>query len=501
MSEPVAKPRYFGETRNAFDLDDIERRMRESIDAKKPAPEPDPLAELARLVGQANNDAFSKIFDGPGRPAMPTARPIEAPPIAAPSRDQLYAAAFEPYPPQRQEDPYAAYAPPQPAYAPQAAYGHGYAQQGYDPSQESQSYDYGRQTAQPAADYAQQHAAWQDQGYPQAYPQEVYPEEAPRKSLRAKLLIGAAILVIAGGSAGAYMLRGSSGVGKDAPAIMANAGPTKVAPAVQATDGAKPSISILERGASGASQSKIVQNEEQPVDVGATARASGRPVRVTDSGGPVTLAPPTPPPVANSIFAEPKRVKAVSVRPDGSIVESSTPAAAASPAKVADAAASTSPTPGASGGPATSPFPAPRPMDMSGLVAAMTPTNTPGSGPKPVARAADPKPVTSRPVVKPATVASAPATTASIPAPTGAGGAFSVQLAGTTSPAEAKDAVDRLTRKYASELGSYRPTVLKAEVGSKTVYRVRVKGLSSDDANTLCARLKAGGGPCFVARD
>jgi hypothetical protein len=43
--------------------------------------------------------------------------------------------------------------------------------------------------------------------------------------------------------------------------------------------------------------------------------------------------------------------------------------------------------------------------------------------------------------------------------------------------------------------------VVKAEVGSRTVYRVRVKGLSSDDANTLCARLKAGGGSCFVARD
>jgi hypothetical protein len=491
MSEPVAKPRYFGEPRNAFDLEEIERRMRESIDAKKSAPEPDPLAELARLVGQANNDAFSKIFDAP--PGQP-ARPNEAPPIAAPSRDQLYAAAFEPYPQKRQDDPYA---PPQPVYAQQPAYGHGYAQQGYDPSQESQAYDYSQQPAQPAGDFAHQHATWHEQEYAQDYQQEAYHEEPPRKSLRAKLLIGAAILVVAGGSAAAYMLRGTSGVGKDAPTIMASSGPTKVAPAEPATDGAKPSISILERGASGATQSKVVSNEEQPVDVGATARVSGRPVRVTDSGGPVTLAPPTPPPVANSIFAEPKRVKAVSVRPDGTIIDGNTPATTA-PAQRAEAPAATSPTPGGSA--ATSPVPAPRPMDMSSLVAAMTPSNTPGSGQKPVARAPDPKPVTSKPVVKPATVASAPATTGSIPASSGGGG-FAVQLAGTTSPAEAKDAVERLTRKYASELGAYRPTVLKAEVGSKTVYRVRVKGLSSEDANTLCARLKAGGGPCFVARD
>jgi hypothetical protein len=255
----------------------------------------------------------------------------------------------------------------------------------------------------------------------------------------------------------------------------------------------------LERGASNASQTKVVQNEEQPVDVGATARVSGRPVRVTDSGGPVTLAPPTPPPVANSIFAEPKRVKAVSVRPDGTIIDGNTPTTTA-PAQRAEAAAAASPTSPTPAAPAASPFPAPRPMDMGSLVAAMTPSNTPGSGQKPAARAPDPKPVTSKPIVKPAAVASAPATTGSIPSSSGGGG-FAVQLAGTTSASEAKDAVERLTRKYASELGSYRPTVLKAEVGSKTVYRVRVKGLSSEDANTLCARLKAGGGPCFVARD
>jgi hypothetical protein len=66
---------------------------------------------------------------------------------------------------------------------------------------------------------------------------------------------------------------------------------------------------------------------------------------------------------------------------------------------------------------------------------------------------------------------------------------------------EARDAVGRLSRKFAAELGGLKPAVVKAEVGSRTVYRVRVKGLSSDDANTLCARLKAGGGSCFVARD
>ncbi|MBX9741531.1 MAG: SPOR domain-containing protein, partial [Beijerinckiaceae bacterium] len=37
--------------------------------------------------------------------------------------------------------------------------------------------------------------------------------------------------------------------------------------------------------------------------------------------------------------------------------------------------------------------------------------------------------------------------------------------------------------------------------GSKSVYRVRVTGLSSEEANSLCAKLKASGGSCFVARN
>jgi cell division septation protein DedD len=49
-------------------------------------------------------------------------------------------------------------------------------------------------------------------------------------------------------------------------------------------------------------------------------------------------------------------------------------------------------------------------------------------------------------------------------------------------------------------LGSYRPTIVKAEDAGRTVYRVRVINLSSDDANKLCAKLKASGGTCFVAR-
>lgn len=514
MSEPFARSRLLGEPRNAFDLEEIERRMRQSIDSagvqQPPQPqsqqEQDPLAELARLVGQANDDALSRIFTEASGPTMspPTSRRNEPPPLSMPPRDPLYAAAFEPEAPR--QDPLSAYA--QPAYGQDLPYGfepqsaphsYGYpepahyadAGQGYDSLQgydAQQGYDphHGHDSLQGHDPHAyHQQDAWLAQPHDGYDGYESSPEEQPRRTGRAKLLIGAAILVVAGGATGAYMLRGSGGPGRDAPTIMANPGPTKVQPAEPASDGPKQSISILERGgASGNAQGRVVQNEEQPVDVSATARASGsRPARAPDAGAPVTLAPPPPPPVANSLFAEPKRVKAIAVRPDGTIIDA--PGQAATPRAEAPAT------------PAPPPVPAPRPTDMASLVASTTPSSTtPGSGAKPPVRP-EPRPAEAKPAPKPA----APAAAASIPSPAGAGGAFSVQLAGTTSIEEAKDAVERLTRKYASELGAYRPAVVKADVGSKTVYRVRVKNLSSDDANTLCAKLKSSGGSCFVARD
>ncbi len=527
MSEPVVRPRYLGEPRDAFDLDEIERRMREAIEPTKPqqppqpsrpAAEQDPLAELARLVGQTNNDAFHKIFGDQGGPTAPPPsgpRLSEPPPFSVSARDQLYAAAYErgpeprfeePYPYASQQRPaqdfapqdfapqdYAAqdyaqqdYAPQgyaQQAHDPQAHVQQGYAPEAYPPAQGGQAYAYGQETY--PADAPQQDADWRNQ-----YQQDAYYDEPPRRTGRAKLLIGAAVLVVLGGSAAAYFLRGPGVLGRDAPTIMANSGPTKVQPAEQASEGPKQSISILERGGSGSSQSRLVQNEEQPVDVSAAARASGsRPARAPDAGAPVTLAPP-PPAVANSIFAEPKRVKAVAVRPDGTIIDATAPARPAAPAAAAPMAAPATPTP--------APTPASRPMDIASLVASTTPSSTPASAPKPPVKAADPKPPEAKPVAKPATP---PVTSASIPAAGAGGGAYAVQLAGTTSLDEAKEAVGRLARKFSSELGGYRPSVVKADVGSKAVYRVRVVGLSSEDANTLCARLKSGGGSCFVARD
>ena len=303
MSDPNFRSRSTGEPRVSIDLEDIERRLRESLEpvpVPPPAPAPssaDPLAELARLVGSANADPFSKVFAQPAGiqappPEMPRAMPFEPPPVMPAT------SSYDPAP----------YAPP-PSYVQPA-----YAQPAYEPSQPEPAYDpsaYHQQAtyADPAQDQAQ--APWmaQERGTYDQYGD--YAEEPPRRTGRAKLLIGAAIVVAAGGIASALVLRGSGTMG-DAPTIMANSGPVKVQPAKPVEDSSKPTISVLDRGANAPRDSKVVQSEEQPVDLGTAARTGAqRPQRAGEPGAPVTLAPPPPPPVANSLFAEPKKVKAV----------------------------------------------------------------------------------------------------------------------------------------------------------------------------------------------
>ncbi|MEN9708440.1 MAG: hypothetical protein RIQ68_848 [Pseudomonadota bacterium] len=496
MSDPTFRSRSNGEPRVSIDLEDIERRLRESLDpvAVPPPPAPaaapassaaDPLAELARLVGSANADPFSKVFAQPAGiqsppPVMPRAMPFEPPPVMPTS------SSYDPAP-----------------FAAQPAYGQpAYAQPAYEPAQPEPAYEQGAYQHQPAygepaQDQAQ--APWmaQERGAYDQYGD--YAEEPPRRTGRAKLLIGAAIVVAAGGLAAAYALRGSGTMG-DAPTIMANSGPVKVQPAKPVEDNSKPTISVLDRGANAPKDSKVVQSEEQPVDLGTAARTGAqRPQRAGEPGAPVTLAPPPPPPVANSLFAEPKKVKAVAVRPDGSIIDPNAPAAPAAPAAAAPAPAK----------PAAAPAASSKPNDMAALVASTT--NAPAEPPKAAVRATDAKPAAApapAPVPAPRPAASAPmnlappvaAPAAPVQTATAAAGTYAVQLVGTTSADEAKAALDRVNARFRSDLGSYRPTIVKAEDGGRTVYRVRVINLSSDDANKLCAKLKSAGGTCFVAR-
>ena len=60
----------------------------------------------------------------------------------------------------------------------------------------------------------------------------------------------------------------------------------------------------------------------------------------------------------------------------------------------------------------------------------------------------------------------------------------------------------RLMQKFGAELAGFHTSIHKAAVGGKPVYRVRVGGLPSrDEAIALCQKVQSGGGNCFVAKN
>ncbi len=78
---------------------------------------------------------------------------------------------------------------------------------------------------------------------------------------------------------------------------------------------------------------------------------------------------------------------------------------------------------------------------------------------------------------------------------------WAVQLAAPKSETEAKGDAARLNAKYASALNGATIGIHKAQVDGATVYRLRVVGLSKADAAALCARVKGDGGNCFIVKE
>lgn len=304
------------------------------------------------------------------------------------------------------------------------------------------------------------------------------------------MLLGSAAAVLVVGLGMTFAMRGSP-TNANAPTIRASGEPFKIQPEAKPT-GEKPSqaATILDRnGSERLAASRVVTREEQPVDVREAARQASA-ANPTAKPGPTAGAPtstlPTAGPAANGYFPEARRVRTVSVRPDGSIIEA--PQAAPTRAAPATPAA----TPPRAVAPAAGQTSAPAPV----RVAAATP-------PKTNERAAPTTTASTAPTATPpnaAPRAASPQSPAVASTPRGGGG-FAVQLAAPGSESEARAAISRLQQRYGAALGGRQPTVRKATVGEREIYRVRVVGLSQTDANGMCEKLKSAGGSCFVARE
>jgi SPOR domain len=369
-----------------------------------------------------------------------------------------------------------------------------------------------------------------------------------RRPMRWKLAVSALALAGVAMIGAVFALKGGvPGLKKDIPFIAAAQGPTKVAPpSDQTVTTSSDAGATLLHDTGKPAAVKVVNSEEQPVDLNAQA-ATNNPAASAAQGGATDPAltaiintplvapqPAAPPKGMTSEFPDPKPVRTISLRPDG------TPIGMISPPDQPASNANATPAPvERTSKPAiapSAPQPASPPPKMTSDAAGVAQPSTPKielptklSPPKSAARvavgktdttaldgtaqippgeaqnSAPAKPDKAAKKPKAGQVVDATETTGAIAPPVDAtaattSGGWSVQLAAPKSEAEAKSTATKLTSKYGAELNGSQIGVHKAEVNGETIYRLRVSGLTKADAAAMCARLKGEGGQCFIAK-
>ena len=469
----------------------------------------DPLAELARLIGQT--DPFAEFGRDSARRA-PAPQPGErsdwnTQPLGSPYAAQG-GAARAPAATQRLggNGYFPARTEPvdQPIGAPQDYASQNFGRQPY-PGAPLPRADEDYQAEQDAHGYPQDQAGYEQDGYEQGAHQPIedeYYEDAPPSRRRLGIMAIAGVFALAViGTAGAFGYRalfGSSGSTQPPPVIKADAGPSKVVPATTGKD-AQSNKLITDRMNERGQSEKLVSREEQPIDKPAMAALSqSAPQAALGSG---------------VVAGEPKKIRTIAIRPDqaaDTMPSSPLGAAAAAPPHAAPA-----PPPQAVAPRAAPPL-ARASADTATVDAEQAQPPAPAARPAPPVRQAAPAPSSNAPLslnpnAAPTRAAPAPAAaptrTASLPPPaatSSAGGPGSyVQVSSQRSEAEAQSAFRALQAKFPSQLGSRQPLVHKVDLGAKgTYYRAMVGPFANaSEAAELCSSLKAAGGQCLVQRN
>ena len=524
------------------------RRSSEPLGSGQQPAGSDPLAELARLIGQT--DPFTDFAPGGQRRGEPRDQQRAAPPPAAADWRKAVAAMppFEPVAAEEQEpsrheeprheqphyedeqpayhgdsryaasrsafdrpDPYQRGAVDEPhadAHADDERFAHrfadepsfGHAEHGHNQHGDHHD-DHHRDGARFAAEPQPQGRPYYEEGAPMGpHDEEIY-DDPPRSRGRnglitAVTLIGCAML----GTAGAYGYRTyytGAGVPRTPPVITAETTPNKVVASVDT----QPTKSIQDR-VRDPSGERVVSREEQPVELrNPPATSAPRivlPAPVAPSQ-PQTVAPAMPPttttttaprngsqpPAATAPTSggnqqgvaggEPKRIRTVAIRPDGTDL-------------------SGRPVTGSTGGQPSAATPArpaaksAQPPRNNGGPISLDPQTQPAGSPPPTAAAPAPTPPAPR-------LASAPST--------GDSGGYAVQLSSQRSEAEARSSFRALQGKFPDQLGGRSAMVKRADLGDKGVYyRAMVGGFgSAEEAGRFCGGLKAAGGQCIIQKN
>lgn len=455
----------------------------------------DPLAELARLIGQT--DPFGEYGREAARrspPSQSVARADWNQPLGTSYTAQYGSDAREPEPaPRYAGDSYPA--SPSAAGSPlfQQDYGgQNYGRQPYGSELAAEGTEH-YEGEQGSHRFPPGQADYQQDFYDQAPAEDEYYEDAPPSRRRMVVMAIAGVTALAViGTAGAFGYRalvGSSGSTKPPPVIKADTAPSKIVPATTGKDTQSNKLitdRVNERGQS----EKLVSREEQPLD---------RPtaVALSQSGPQMALG-------SGVVGSEPKKVRTIAIHPDQPVADAapSSMSAAAAPAKSAPAprmaAAPPRPAPETTAdaeesAPAAPTRPAPQPRHAA-----------PASGNAPLSLNPNAAPSRAPPAQAPAAPARAASVAPQASAPASIGGAGSyVQVSSQRSESEAQAAFRSLQAKFPNQLGGRQPSIHKADLGAKgTYYRAMVGPFANaSEASQLCSSLKAAGGQCIVQRN
>jgi hypothetical protein len=506
-------------------------RARSEFEGRPSRRAEDPLAELARLIGQ--DDPFSDMAAEPQQPARSQAtpvarRPVNGTPPRAARREDLYedddryAPMTDEYERQperaqaRQYDDEADYeyeAPKRPRMpAPQAngraAYPYGEMpaprpeppaaraprpaaarrppvsefeddyEQDYDrPNGNGHDASYrgarGYSDQPEAEDYSSEYEA---EYAPDEYAQEEY-AEAPRSKRRWMLigimsLIGVVVLGVA--SLYGYRAVFKRHAKANPPTIHSAETPTKIVPS-PTLDGGKQNYDRLTDQPGGGGE-RVVSREEQPATFGTppgervvttSPQPSGSVSAFAAPGGQMGGAPVLTPPAGNMNHAngEPKRVRTMTVRADGSVVDGGPRHAEA---RNVNAPLALNP----NAEPADN-EPAPQPQMRT---AAHPSAQQPWAGAEPARRQQSNY---------------APA------------GSYVVQVSSQKSENDAQTAWRQLQAKYTNVLGNAQVSFKRVDLGDRgTFYRAMVGPFANrDQAYEMCQNLKTAGGECVVQRN
>jgi len=289
---------------------------------------------------------------------------------------------------------------------------------------------------------------------------------------------------------------------KQVPVIKPDPTPVKIAPDNKTAEASPAGTELFTKDTP--ENSATVKNRstaEVPVDVNAI---------VKDAPATKSIVPS---------MVDPKAVKTVTVRPDGTIlgdpqITPAKPSADTAP-QVAQPPKNVAP---------VAPAPA-FPITEPAVVAANTPPpvqpvkptkpklppliGEPAAVPLPAARPNDldlvaEAPATADPLadlVKSATDSPPAAEPFEDAAPATVTGEYSVQFGAPAVEADANGLAKRVKAEFAEQIDGRDVLVIKAESNGKTVYRVRAVGYTRDEANATCSGVTSAGGKCFIARN